>query len=133
MGRPMAANMPSSRRGGTARNTDPIASDASRQASQALVPDELIMVAPFGQERGATPQGGPGKPGRPVAMAGRGQGREGAWPSRIRRPIGPRPFEAPPWSRLHRRPRRGVAARLPPGAVEALPEDHRWRNGLGKP
>jgi hypothetical protein len=76
MGRPMAANMPSSRRGGTACNTDPVASDASRQASQALVPDELIMVAPFGQERGATPQGGPVKPmARPVAMAGRGQGR----------------------------------------------------------
>ena len=49
------------------------------------------MVAPFGQERGATPQGGPGKP---VAMAGRGQGR-GQRPLRIRRPIGPRRLRRP--------------------------------------
>ena len=71
MGRPMR---PTYHDRGVAerRNTDQIASDASRQASQALVPEELIMVAPFGQERGATPQGGPGEADGPA-------GRDG-WP-----------------------------------------------------
>ena len=81
------------------------------------------MVAPFGQERGATPQGGPGKPGPAGRDGWPGPGEGGA--AAVADPEAHRPaaFEAPPWSRLHRRPRRGVAARLPPGAVEALPED----------
>ena len=71
MGRPMPATSVIAA-GLNGRDTDPIASDASRHARQALIPDEPIVVAPFGQGRGATPQGGPGEADGPA-------GRDG-WP-----------------------------------------------------
>jgi hypothetical protein len=76
---------------------------------------------------------------RPAETAHRAQGRGGR--RGCRGPGSPSAFghlRKPPWSPGTTSAsalslRRGVAARLPLGAVAALPEDYRWRNGLGKP
>ena len=112
--------------GRNGRGTDPIASYTSRHARQGLIPDKPIVAATFGQGRGATPRVGPDEAGGPAgrdAWPGSGEGREHGLP-RIRMPIGLRPFdEAPCRDCIFAEARRGVAVRLPPGAVAALSGD----------
>ena len=134
MGRPMAANMPSSRRGGTA---------ATPIQSPRMPPGRRRRPSSRTNSSWWRRSDRSGEPRRRVVRVSRWSGRsrwlagarggEGQRPLRIRRPIGPR--------RL-RRPRghdctvaRGEAwqrgCHLAP--LRRSPKTHRWRNGLGKP